>query len=63
MGVAGHGRTAACDLVSDFDPRTYGFKKLSDLVRNMEALELATEVGTARVRLRPKTSKAKKSTS
>ncbi len=38
------------NLAPDFDPRTYGFKKLSDLVRSIPTLELKTESGTLRVR-------------
>jgi uncharacterized LabA/DUF88 family protein len=41
------------NLVSDFDPRTYGFKKLSDLVRKIDALEIKSEGGHLRVRLKP----------
>jgi len=38
------------NLAPDFDARTYGFKKLSDLVRGIDTLELKTEAGTLRVR-------------
>jgi hypothetical protein len=39
------------NLASDFDPRTYGFNKLSDLVRKIDTLELGqTESGHMRVR-------------
>jgi hypothetical protein len=39
-------------LASDFDPRTSGYRKLSDLVRNTGALELGTsDSGRPRVRL------------
>jgi uncharacterized LabA/DUF88 family protein len=39
---------------SDFDPRTYGFKKLSDLVRKIDTLELdQTKGGPMRIRLKP----------
>jgi hypothetical protein len=38
---------------SDFDPRTYGFRKLSDLVRKVSSLELSrTETGHLKVRLK-----------
>lgn len=48
----------------DFDPRTYGFKKLSDLVRKVDALELATpESGGYRVRVRPRSAPRKKQAS
>jgi len=46
--------TQLANLASDFDPRTYGFKKLSDLVRKLETLELSeTEGGHLRVRAKP----------
>jgi hypothetical protein len=49
------------NLISDFDPRTYGYKKLSDLVRQIDALELKSEGGALRVRVKPeKTTPAKK---
>lgn len=38
----------------DFDERTYGFKKLSDLVRKITSLEVKGEVGATLVRVRPK---------
>lgn len=42
------------NLASDFDPRTYGYKKLSDLVRKIETLELSqTKAGHLQVRPRP----------
>lgn len=42
------------NLSSDFDPRTYGFRKLNDLVRKIETLEIdQTEPGNLRIRLRP----------
>ena len=43
---------------SDFDPRTYGFRKLSDLVRRTGAFELDQAVGKAlRVRIKPASGK------
>lgn len=43
------------NLAPDFDPRTYGYKKLSDLVRNVPAFEVGATSGNAlRVRLTPK---------
>lgn len=48
------------NLVSDFDPRTYGYKKLSDLIRNVDALELKSDGGTLRVRVKPRSAKAAK---
>jgi uncharacterized LabA/DUF88 family protein len=42
------------NFVSDFDTRTYGFRKLSDLVRKTETFEIdKTEAGRLRVRVRP----------
>lgn len=47
------------DYASDFDSRTYGCRKLSDLVRKIDTLELERpEGGQARVRQKP-ASKAK----
>jgi hypothetical protein len=43
----------------DFDERTYGFKKLTDLVKKIDAFEVATD-GGGRVRLKPKVGRAKK---
>ncbi|TJW00900.1 MAG: hypothetical protein E5W97_27515 [Mesorhizobium sp.] len=41
------------NLAPDFDPRTYGFKKLSDLVRKIEALDVGhSDAGHIRVRLK-----------
>lgn len=52
-------------MATDFDPRTYGYRKLSDLVRKTEAFEVAqAETSGLRVRLmrqKPK-APAKKST-
>lgn len=43
------------NLASDFDPRTYGYKKLSDLVRHLPGLELKQqENGGTLVRITPK---------
>lgn len=42
------------NLAPDFDPRTYGFKKLSDLVRKIDALDVGhSDAGHIRVRLKP----------
>jgi hypothetical protein len=50
----GHVGSQLANLASDFDPRTYGFRKLSDLVRKIDTLELIqSEVGHLRIRLRP----------
>lgn len=51
------------NLAPDFDPRTYGFKKLSDLVRNIDTLELKTEGGHLRVRAKPERGSRKKTVS
>lgn len=55
--------TQLANLASDFDPRTYGFKKLSDLVRHIDAFELKSEGGHLRLRIKAKTSKARKASS
>src|SRR5215217_5534617 len=40
------------NMTSDFDPRTYGYRKLSDLVRETDAFEVSQpEGGALRVRL------------
>ncbi len=50
----GHVGSQLANLSSDFDPRTYGFRKLSDLVRKIDSLELIqSEAGHLRIRLRP----------
>ncbi|MES0179677.1 NYN domain-containing protein [Mesorhizobium sp. M0025] len=42
------------NLAPDFDPRTYGYKKLGDLVRKIETLDInQSETGHPRVRLKP----------
>ena len=48
------------NFAPDFDPRTFGFKKLSDLVRGIDVFELKTEEGHARVRKRPLATKVPK---
>jgi hypothetical protein len=40
-------------LYPDFDPRTYGFKKLIDLVRSIDAIDLTTDGTNPRLRLKP----------
>ena len=47
--------TQLANLAPDFDPRTYGFKKLSDLVRGLDGFEVQTENGQVRVRRKPRT--------
>ena len=50
----GHVGSQLANLASDFDPRTYGFRKLSDLVRKIDTLELnQSEAGHLRIRLKP----------
>ena len=41
------------NIASDFDPRTYGFKKLSDLVRKTAAFDMKPPEGSG-IRIRPK---------
>jgi hypothetical protein len=50
LGVVGQ-RLAA--IASDFDPRTYGYRKLSDLVRETGAFEIDQSEGrSVRIRAR-----------
>jgi hypothetical protein len=52
VGLGGFGRRLA-NLAPDFDARTYGYKKLSDLVRNSTAFEVQqSEGGGFRIRLK-----------
>jgi uncharacterized LabA/DUF88 family protein len=52
------------NLASDFDPRTYGFRKLSDLVRKTSAFEIDhPEGGTMRIRIKRVAAKQEKSKS
>ena len=45
------------NLASDFDPRTYGFRKLSDLVRKTNAFEIDhPKDGPLRIREKPRSS-------
>jgi uncharacterized LabA/DUF88 family protein len=49
--------TQLANLASDFDPRTYGFRKLSDLVRKTDAFEIEEpKGGTMRIRKKPRSS-------
>ncbi len=42
------------NMAPDFDPRTYGFRKLSDLLRKTEAFDIERpENGVMRIRVRP----------
>lgn len=55
LGTVGQQLSA---IAPDFDARTYGFKKLSDLVRSIDRLEVQSEGGQLRVRLKPAPPKA-----
>ena len=55
LGVLGQQISARAP---DFDSRTYGHKKLSDLMRAVGSVELKTEGGHLRVRLKPAPAKA-----
>lgn len=47
--------TQLANLVSDFDPRTYGFRKLSDLVRKTDAFDIEhPKGGSGSLRIRRK---------
>jgi hypothetical protein len=51
LGIVG---TQLTNLVSDFDARTYGFRKLSDLVRNTGVFDVEkAEGGRTRIRANP----------
>ena len=51
LGVVGQ---RLANIASDFDPRTYGFRKLSDLVRQTGAFEMDQPDGRAvRIRVKP----------
>lgn len=51
LGIVGN---QLANLASDFDPRTFGFRKLSDLVRKTNAFEIDhPEGGAMRIRLKP----------
>ncbi|MGJ4889821.1 NYN domain-containing protein [Bradyrhizobium sp. HKCCYLR20261] len=52
LGVVG---TQLANLVSDFDPRTYGCRKLSDLVRKSGAFEIGEQAKGGSMRIRVKT--------
>lgn len=55
LGAVG---TQLANLASDFDPRTYGFRKLSDLVRKTSAFDIEqTQGGQLRIRIRQPASK------
>jgi uncharacterized LabA/DUF88 family protein len=52
IGLRAVGQRLA-NVASDFDPRTYGFRKLSDLVRQSGAFEIDESEGRA-MRIRPR---------
>ena len=52
VGLGAVGQRLA-NIASDFDPRTYGFRKLSDLVRKTAAFDMEQPEGRA-IRIRPK---------
>lgn len=58
LGAVG---TQLANLSSDFDPRNFGFRKLSDLIRKTNAFEIDHPEGRA-VRIRKKRAQAKGST-
>lgn len=61
LGAVG---TQLANLASDFDPRTFGFRKLSDLVRKTNAFDIEhPEGGTLRIRIKPETGKRRRSNS
>ena len=51
LGVVGQ---RLSNIASDFDPRTYGFRKLSDLVRKTEAFDIDQPEGGRAMRIRAK---------
>jgi uncharacterized LabA/DUF88 family protein len=58
LGAVG---TRLANLASDFDPRTFGFRKLSDLVRKTNAFEIdRPEGGTLRIRIKPEAARGRK---
>ena len=58
LGAVG---TQLANLASDFDPRTYGARKLSDLVRSTKAFEIdRLDSGALRIRNKPKASSQRK---
>ena len=55
VGLGAVGQRLA-NIASDFDPRTYGFRKLSDLVRQTGAFDMDQPEGRAvRIRVKPTT--------
>lgn len=61
LGIVGN---QLANLASDFDPRTFGFRKLSDLVRKTNAFEIDhPEGGAVRIRIKPAARSREKSKS
>ncbi|MBX4906595.1 MULTISPECIES: NYN domain-containing protein [Rhizobium] len=57
LGAVG---TQLANLASDFDPRTFGFKKLSDLIKKTNSFEVDhAEGGQFRIRLKPAPTKSR----
>jgi uncharacterized LabA/DUF88 family protein len=55
LGAVG---TQLANLASDFDPRTFGFRKLSDLVRKTNDFDIEhPEGGSMRIRIKPTSEK------
>ena len=52
VGLGGFGKHLG-NLAPDFDSRTYGFKKLSDLIRKVDIFEIDQTEGGLRIRLNP----------
>ena len=52
LGEVGRGLT---NLAPDFDPRTYGSGKLSELVRKSNVFDMEPKGGSMRIRIRPVT--------
>lgn len=58
LGMVGN---RLANLASDFDPRAYGFRKLSDLVRKTDAFEIEHPAGGAlRIKIKRETGKVPK---
>ena len=54
-GSAWGGGQRLANIASDFDPRTFGYRKLSDLVRKTGAFDIDQPEGRAvRIRAKPK---------
>ena len=54
--------TQLANLASDFDPRTFGSRKLSDLVRKTDAFEIEEQSkGSMRIRVKPATGSSSRS--